>query len=92
MMNIFRLPLNVLVVVGTRVTDLAEPETVFIVIASWFLASALLQFRLSASAQEAGVGREERDGLTGLVKGESVRGSGVVVGDGAIRGNGMKLE
>lgn len=49
-MNIFRLPLNILVVIGTRMTDLAQPETVFVVIASWFLISALLQLRLSASA------------------------------------------
>lgn len=65
-MNIFRLPLNVLVVVGTRVTDIAEPETVFMVIASWFLTSAVLQLRLSVYANEAaaaassGVGGERR--------------------------------
>lgn len=49
-MNIFRLPLNVLVVVGTRVTDIAQPETVFLMIASWFVTSAVLQLRLSAHA------------------------------------------
>ncbi|CAN0517327.1 unnamed protein product [Ectocarpus sp. 12 AP-2014] len=61
-MNIFRLPLNVLVVVGTRVTEMAEPETVFLVIASWFLTSAVLQLRLSACAAvpAAAGGDEER--------------------------------
>ncbi|CAM9531165.1 unnamed protein product [Scytosiphon promiscuus] len=52
-MNIFRLPLNVLVVVGTRVTDIAQPETVFLMIASWFITSAVLQLRLSAYASAA---------------------------------------
>lgn len=52
-MNIFRLPLNVLVVVGTRITDVAAPETVFVVIAAWFLTSAVLQLRLSAYAAGA---------------------------------------
>lgn len=51
-MNIFRLPLNVLVVVGTRITDLAEPQTVFMVIASWFFVSSLLQLRLSVESSE----------------------------------------
>ncbi|CAM9149613.1 unnamed protein product [Ectocarpus sp. 8 AP-2014] len=61
-MNIFRLPLNVLVVVGTRVTEMAEPGTVFLVIASWFLTSAVLQLRLSACAAgpAAAGGDEER--------------------------------
>lgn len=60
-MNIFRLPLNVLVVVGTRVTDIAAPETVFVVIASWFLTSAVLQLRLSAYASTAAAA-EDGDG------------------------------
>ncbi|CAM9632541.1 unnamed protein product [Pylaiella littoralis] len=60
-MNIFRLPLNVLVVVGTRVTDIAEPETVFMVIASWFLTSAVLQLRLSAYANVAAAATLEVD-------------------------------
>ncbi|KAG5186125.1 hypothetical protein JKP88DRAFT_269617 [Tribonema minus] len=54
-MNIFRLPLNVLVVVGTRVTDVAPPRTVFAVIALWFGAAAVLQLRLWAMAA-AGAG------------------------------------
>jgi MFS transporter, MFS domain-containing protein family, molybdate-anion transporter len=45
-MNIFRLPLNVLVVVGTRLTDAAPPTTVFTVVSLWFAAAALLQYRL----------------------------------------------
>ena len=68
-MNIFRLPLNVLVVVGTRVTGIAEPSTVFMVISSWFLASALLQLRLS-SFVGVGVGKGAGVGLGGLRKGD----------------------
>lgn len=49
-MNIFRLPLNILVVIGTRVTEIAAPERAFLVIASWFFASALLQLRLRTRA------------------------------------------
>lgn len=64
-MNIFRLPLNVLVVVGTRVTDIAEPETVFMVIASWFLTSAVLQLRLSAYANAAAAGAAVGSGVDG---------------------------
>jgi len=61
-MNIFRLPLNVLVVVGTRLTDVAAPETVFLGIASWFLTSAVLQLRLSACASEAAAAVAEKEG------------------------------
>lgn len=61
-MNIFRLPLNVLVVVGTRATEIAKPETVFIVIASWFLTSAVLQLRLSAYTSAAAAATAGEDG------------------------------
>lgn len=70
-MNIFRLPLNVLVVVGTRITDLARSETVFTVISTWFLASALLQLRLTVSparlrdSASQGMGRCASEGRSG---------------------------
>jgi len=35
-MNLCRLPLNILVVVGTKLTDMVEMPTVFAVCASWF--------------------------------------------------------
>eukprot|EP00903_Cladosiphon_okamuranus_P018949 g17426.t1 len=67
-MNIFRLPLNVLVVVGTRVTDIAAPETVFVVIASWFLTSAVLQLRLSAYAASTATAAAAESGERRTVK------------------------
>mmetsp|Transcript_45777 Transcript_45777/g.111448 ORF Transcript_45777/g.111448 Transcript_45777/m.111448 type:complete len:499 (-) Transcript_45777:41-1537(-) len=48
-MNIFRVPLNVLVVTGARLTDTLSPSEVFAVITAWFLLSALLQLMLVAS-------------------------------------------
>jgi len=35
-MNLCRLPLNILVVIGTKLTDLVAMPTVFAVCASWF--------------------------------------------------------
>ncbi|CAN0136093.1 unnamed protein product [Phaeothamnion confervicola] len=58
-MNLFRLPLNVLVVVGTLLTDHAAPPVVFGVVSLWFAAAALLQARLWATAGAAAVARDK---------------------------------
>jgi len=46
-MNLCRLPLNILVVVGTKLTDLVEMPTVFAVCASWFSLGLLCQCLLA---------------------------------------------
>merc|ERR1712023_93949 len=46
-MNVFRVPLNVLVVTGTKMTDLYPKETCFTVVVSWLLLAAVLQIALS---------------------------------------------
>jgi len=45
-MNIFRVPLNILVVVGTKLTDLYPPQFCFAVIICWLLLGAALQMKL----------------------------------------------
>jgi len=53
-MNIFRLPLNLMVVIGTKLTDSAPSHVVFLVCASWFAICAILQMVLcSASMRQA---------------------------------------
>lgn len=42
-LNIFRLPLNVVVVLGTHATDVLEPATVFTLVCASFFMAALLQ-------------------------------------------------
>lgn len=42
-MNIFRVPLNIFVIVGTKLTDIYPPQTCFSIIVSWLLMGALLQ-------------------------------------------------
>lgn len=80
-MNIFRLPLNVLVVVGTRMTDFASPETVFSIIACWFLTSALLQLGLSASSASRVDGGAQQGKGTAAGGGESRDQHGQGIGD-----------
>jgi len=46
-MNLCRLPLNILVVVGTKLTDLVDMPTVFAVCASWFTLGLLCQAALA---------------------------------------------
>merc|ERR1712094_70967 len=46
-MNLCRLPLNILVVVGTKLTDLVAMPTVFAVCASWFTLGLLCQCLLA---------------------------------------------
>jgi len=45
-MNIFRVPLNILVVVGTKLTDIYPTHTVFSIIITWLLLGAALQVAL----------------------------------------------
>lgn len=46
-LNIFRLPLNLLVVTGTKLTDLYEPSTVYTVVCCWYLLATGLQFTMT---------------------------------------------
>lgn len=46
-MNIFRLPLNILVVVGTKMSDSANPNLVFATCAIWFAGASFLQWLLA---------------------------------------------
>jgi hypothetical protein len=48
-MNVCRLPLNMLVVIGTGLSDLVRPGTVFGVCCSWLLTGLLCQFVLAQS-------------------------------------------
>ena len=43
-MNIFRIPLNILVVIGTRLDSFATTRQVFLVCVSWLLLALLLQY------------------------------------------------
>ena len=46
-MNLFRVPLNVLVVTGTKLADVYPPSTVFAVCAAWHLVSLALHLPLA---------------------------------------------
>lgn len=46
-MNLARLPLNILVVVGTKLSDLVSPPTVFAVCFSWYSAGLVFQLVLA---------------------------------------------
>lgn len=48
-MNIFRIPLNIFVVVGTKLTDIYSTQTVFSIILVWLLIGAALQVVLVAA-------------------------------------------
>jgi len=58
-MNIFRVPLNILVVVGTKLTDIYPTQTVFSVIVVWMLLGGVLQIVL---AQALAAGDEKKAG------------------------------
>jgi len=51
-LNIFRLPLNAVVVAGTHATDVMEPANVFVLVSGCFLAAALLQATLITKPAE----------------------------------------
>jgi len=48
-MNLFRVPLNVLVVAGSRLGSTCSPSTVFAVCAGWYFLAAGLQWSLAKS-------------------------------------------
>lgn len=50
-MNIFRVPLNVLVVVGTKLTDVYPTQTVFSIIVVWLLIGGVCQIFLAQALQ-----------------------------------------
>ncbi|GMH88207.1 hypothetical protein TL16_g11088, partial [Triparma laevis f. inornata] len=45
-MNIYRLPLNLLVVIGTKCTDLLDTTTVYSIVGGWFFLAAAVQFTM----------------------------------------------
>jgi MFS transporter, MFS domain-containing protein family, molybdate-anion transporter len=51
-MNIFRVPLNIFVVVGTKLTDIYPTQTVFSIIVCWLLLGAALQVLLVRAMAE----------------------------------------
>lgn len=52
-MNMFRVPLNLLVVIGTKMTDLYPASFCFSVIVSWLLLGGLLQLLLAFEINKA---------------------------------------
>lgn len=48
-LNIFRLPLNAVVVAGTHATDVFPPHKVFMIVSGCFMAAAVLQFTMVVS-------------------------------------------
>ncbi len=59
-LNIFRLPLNAIVVSGTYATDVLEPAVVFTLVSGFFLAAALLQASM-ISIRPVKVGSKKSD-------------------------------
>lgn len=57
-MNLFRVPLNALVVTGTKLADLAEPRTVFAVCSAWHLAAAASLLVVMRAARAAAARRK----------------------------------
>jgi hypothetical protein len=58
-LNIFRLPLNTVVVAGTYATDVLERSTVFVLVSGCFLASAVLQASMIPTANAAAKAKKE---------------------------------
>ena len=50
-MNVYRVPLNILVVIGTKMEELAPANVVFCTIASWFGVCCLLQIALTLGSK-----------------------------------------
>jgi len=46
-LNIFRLPLNLFVVAGTKMTDWYAPSTVYTIVCIWYLLATALQFTMT---------------------------------------------
>ena len=58
-LNIFRLPLNAVVVAGTHATDVLEPAQVFVGVSACFLAAALLQATLISGKSAVDAGKKK---------------------------------
>mmetsp|Transcript_6065 Transcript_6065/g.7447 ORF Transcript_6065/g.7447 Transcript_6065/m.7447 type:complete len:343 (+) Transcript_6065:2-1030(+) len=63
-MTIFRVPLNILVVIGTRMEQTAELSTVFKTCAVWFMISFVLQIFLASSCRETGAAKKRQNKKT----------------------------
>lgn len=62
-LNIFRLPLNVFVVLGTRATDVIEPHKVFTLVGAWFLSATIIQASMigcKSNVESRGVGKRAK--------------------------------
>ena len=51
-MNIFRIPLNILVVIGTRLDSFATTRQIFLVCVSWLIIALILQIQFSKYDKE----------------------------------------
>lgn len=51
-MNIFRIPLNVLVVIGTKLTDIYPTQVVFSILVCWMIVGAVCQLLLASASSE----------------------------------------
>jgi MFS transporter, MFS domain-containing protein family, molybdate-anion transporter len=58
-LNIFRLPLNTVVVAGTYATDVLETSKVFMMVSGCFLAAALLQASMIPTANAAAKAKKD---------------------------------
>ena len=61
-LNIFRLPLNVVVVAGTHATDVFPPHEVFMLVSLCFMAAAIIQFSMVV------ITGKSKDGVTSTHK------------------------
>jgi hypothetical protein len=59
-LNIFRLPLNFFVVVGTKMSDSWSTVWVYRAVCAWFFAAALLQYTLVGGSEAAGKKKPEK--------------------------------
>ena len=60
-MNIYRLPLNLLVVLGTRATDVWPPERCFFAVSACFFVSAVIMFTMGGEEDVRAVEAEEKE-------------------------------
>lgn len=59
-MNIFRVPLNMFVIVGTKLTDIYPAQTCFSIIVAWLLCGAVLQWLLAVELKKAPIAAEKK--------------------------------
>jgi MFS family permease len=63
-LNIFRLPLNACVVIGTKLSDKYSGGTVYWVVCSWFMLAAIIQASMAWDVAED-EGRTKKNGMNG---------------------------